>query len=878
MKSNFFISIITIISFLIVIPVFSLTNIPEGPVSGTWNIAGSPYLINGDITLSSVDLLIIEPGVTVSFTGYYNFNIQGRLLAEGTLSDTIRFNSTHPAEGWSGLKFSNGNVNGQDSSKVVYTRINGGYAQSYGNGVGGAISLVNSSNVLIKRCYLSHNQAEAYGGAIYINESSHPILIDNTMVSNNSGLAGGGIYAYASTVNIIGGVISDNTSTKGGGIYFHGGGASLAGVTITRNRANYTGGGIYFNGGAPAFSSDNRCSVYDNYAVGAGLDFFADIYSIPVVPIILDMFSVDNPSSHFAYPIEDYSFDFTSNHITQVNYNLYVSPTGSDFNSGISSGEPLQTVKRAVQIIKASATNPRIIYLDSGTYSEDLTGEDFPINIRSHVSILGISRTESVLDGGGTNQLFFGYGDDELQIEGVTLQNGWGDFGGAVHLEENSSPHFSNIIIQDNIATNEGGGFYCFNYCNPIINDSDFFRNVANSTSPGGGFVANGDCNPVFNNVLFDDNEAYTGGGLSIRNSCDATLNSVTLNNNRGSYSGGGMAAHSSCNPVLNDVVFTNNIAGGWNGGALDLSYNTHVICNNVSMMGNSAFREGGAIYFYHSVTLEMNNSLISDNTSSDGGGIYGSTWSYLTLKNCDISDNNVIYHSHLNDDGGALRISGVETSIINSTICNNTVINSGGGIYTHNSDLTITNSIIWGNEPDQLNNSGSTINATYSNIESATGEPWFGAGCLDTDPLFENTILKNYRLTELSSCINSGMEDVSALELPARDLDGSPRILGGRIDMGAYEYIGDYLFPPENIRINVIEDMVVIEWDPVVGATSYKIISSNSPFTGFSEDLSGSFAGSSWTAPAASLKLFYHVVALNALRRQASNYLKLIN
>jgi len=878
MKSDHSLYLVIIFLVLNTITVLGLTNVPEGNVSGTWDLAGSPYLINGDITLPSAEMLVIEPGVNVNFTSYYEFKIEGRLLAQGTSADTIRFSSTNPTLGWAGLRFRNSNSNGQDSSKVVYTRINHGFAQSYGNGVGGAISLANSSNILIKNCYLSDNQAEAYGGAIYLNESSHPLLIDNTIISNNSGIAGGGIYAYASTVNITGGIISDNTSHKGGGIYFHGGGSSLAGVTITRNRANYTGGGIYFYGGAPIFSADDRCSVYDNYAVGAGLDFFADIFSIPVVPIILDMFSVDNPSSHFAYPIEDFTLDYLTHQVTQVDNNLFVSPTGSDWNSGTTSGESLLTIKRALQIIKASSTNPRIIYLAGGTYSEDLTGEDFPINIRSHVSILGFSRNQSIFDGGGTNQLIFGYDDNDLQIDGITLQNGWGDFGGAVHLEEISSPHFSNMIVQDNVATNEGGGFYCFNYCNPVINNSEFIGNTTNANGPGGGIACNSDCNPILNTVLLDDNYAYNGGGLSTRNSCDAFLDNVIFNNNRVFHSGGGMNIESSCNPQLLNVIFTDNIAEGWNGGALNISYNSHPILNSVIMNGNSAVREGGGIYFYHSVNLEITNSTISDNSSGSGGGIFGSTWSFLTLKNCNISNNNVVSHPYLNDDGGGLRINDVETSIINSTICGNSAFNTGGGIYCNNSDVILRNSILWGNTPDQVNSVGGTLDATYSNIQSATGQAWFGDGCLDADPLFEDLLLPDYRLTELSGCINSGLEEISSLGLPETDLDGSPRVLGGRIDMGAYEYIGDYLFPPENVRINVIADLVVIEWDPVVGATFYKILSSESPNTGLSEDLSGSFSGTSWMAPASSTKTFYEVIGVNGSRAYGNSFLKLNN
>ncbi len=65
------------------------TEIPAGDVSGTWTKAFSPYHINGEITIPNDSTLTIEPGVEVVFTGHYKFNVQGRLLAIGTETDTI---------------------------------------------------------------------------------------------------------------------------------------------------------------------------------------------------------------------------------------------------------------------------------------------------------------------------------------------------------------------------------------------------------------------------------------------------------------------------------------------------------------------------------------------------------------------------------------------------------------------------------------------------------------------------------------------------------------------------------------------------------------------------------------------------------------------
>ena len=70
----------------------------------------------------------------------------------------------------------------------------------------------------------------------------------------------------------------------------------------------------------------------------------------------------------------------------------------------------------------------------------------------------------------------------------------------------------------------------------------------------------------------------------------------------------------------------------------------------------------------------------------------------------------------------------------------------------------------------------------------------WLG-GNIDLDPLFVNQTEFNYRLQEGSPCIDSGLEDISNMNLPPDDLDGFDRIQDGDgngsaiIDMGCYEF-----------------------------------------------------------------------------------------
>lgn len=111
----------------------------------------------------------------MTFSGHYKFNVYGRLLAEGTENDTIIFTVSDttgfsyfysPAGSWHGLRFYDTNSNGQDSSKVIYCKLEYGKSTIGGSPsiYGGAILCDNSSNLLIKHCLLTNNTATCGGG------------------------------------------------------------------------------------------------------------------------------------------------------------------------------------------------------------------------------------------------------------------------------------------------------------------------------------------------------------------------------------------------------------------------------------------------------------------------------------------------------------------------------------------------------------------------------------------------------------------------------------------------------------------------------------------------------------------------------------------
>ena len=266
--------------FLLSIVIFTLnasttfaTNVPAGLVSGTWTLAGSPYNIQGSIQIPNDSTLIIEPGVSVIFQGAYKLNVQGRLLAIGTITDTIIFTATDTAIGWKGIRFDN-TPSTNDTSKIIYCKLQYGKATGTSpDNCGGALYFYNyskeiiSNNSIIKNKALkgagiycnvcspfisynifSYNSTDLNGGgAIYCDYTSSPIITNNIISYNSakgSGARSGGITSYG-TPTIKNNIITNNTTKGSGGGIDSEGGSIILNNTITNNTAFLNGGGIY---------------------------------------------------------------------------------------------------------------------------------------------------------------------------------------------------------------------------------------------------------------------------------------------------------------------------------------------------------------------------------------------------------------------------------------------------------------------------------------------------------------------------------------------------------------------------------------------------------------------------------------------------------
>ena len=141
---------------------------------------------------------------------------------------------------------------------------------------------------------------------------------------------------------------------------------------------------------------------------------------------------------------------------------------------------------------------------------------------------------------------------------------------------------------------------------------------------------------------------------------------------------------------------------------------------------------------------MELRDSIVSDNYARGGGGgikIYSLTGSTMTI-------------SH-------------------STVAGNTAA-ANGGVFYRAAELSVTNSIIWGNTPGELVECGETaLSIDHSDVEGTGGAG--GMGTIDEIPLFMNLLEGDLCLREGSPCIDSADRGVA----PETDIDGNPRVTG---------------------------------------------------------------------------------------------------
>ena len=300
--------------------------------------------------------------------------------------------------------------------------------------------------------------------------------------------------------------------------------------------------------------------------------------------------------------------------------------------------------------------------------------------------------------------------------------------------------------------------------------------------------------------TVLNDGENYGGAWITVINSLiqsnagtacslqNGTINNSTIEYNQGDgYDGLRSGYHDSGSVSLSNVVVRYNSGCG-----LNAAGSAAVIDSTFSSNGGTGLvatpRSGLGP---HGEVPQSGSFTRCLTTGNVGGGMGGN--SQCTFDSCTSSNNS-------NTSGGIVGCGGY---YVNCLVVNNlgpaVVLNCSGGLailnnctarnnvglvsLSNGSSATLSDSTSWGNGADPVGSlANGTFGAVYSDIQYGTGQPWFGVGCLDADPMFASPT--DSHLTIYSPCLAAGTPG----NAPLSDIQGAPR--GSPPDMGCYEFL----------------------------------------------------------------------------------------
>ncbi len=434
----------------------------------------------------------------------------------------------------------------------------------------------------------------------------------------------------------------------------------------------------------------------------------------------------------------------------------------------------------------APAVGARTIYVDDDGLA------DFA-NIQAAVDDASSSDTIVVRDG-----TYIGPGNRDMDFKGK-----------AITVRSENGPQ-NCIIACNGTADDNHRAFYFHSDENDqsVLDGFTIMNGYAAGTADnrhGGGAIRCDNSSPGIINCIFIGNRAAWDGGAINNYLSNPRISGCTFVRNQAIANDGGAINNDNSSPVITNCTFEENSAYDW-GGAIRNIYDSHPVISNCLFARNQARGSGGAIYIHHRSTTEITNCLFARNQATYGGAIYINYHCTTGITNC------LFAHNQASHDG-AIGIYNYSTAEIRNCTLADNLATYASAIYCaewSECRATITNSIIWGNQPKPLGGTQYTI--SYSDIKGG----WLGTGNMNSDPRFAHGgyvfdpctpddpcddmwVIGDYHLGPGSPCIDAG----NNLAVPASlliDLDGGDRFADdpctpdtGRgtppiVDMGAYE------------------------------------------------------------------------------------------
>ncbi|MDD3236271.1 MAG: T9SS type A sorting domain-containing protein [Candidatus Cloacimonetes bacterium] len=620
-----------------------------------------------------------------------------------------------------------------------------------------SLEATTNDSTYISSTIIDGNQS---GSCVAFRNSEQNATLRGFTISNGTGYTvydewhrGGGILLYlVEQINIKNCHITNNKAGCGGGIFSIKSSMTFSGLQIYNNYSVIQGGGIALVGASShyptiVFDPVNRCSVYSNYGTNPVDIFICDIRAN--LEINLDLFTVATVDKFYIFrhsnlPVFEQFIDTVNiqrAYRSEVNHDLYVSPSGSDSNSGLSPDLAMKSITKAIHRIAGDSLTVKTVHVLPGTYSDGMGDQILPVPFKSHVNIIGAGSNSTILS---SNIPAFTYA--KLFFSGFCMNNSL--LGGFSLISDNESSncaiywgkevtnvHVSDIVVADMAAEKHG-----------VVLISDW------KTSSIGSLV--------LRNITTPEKAVY------IVNTSSGSISNSIFENIHSTYSSPDTPGDDS----WGGSVFSIRVSG-----SLTVE---NCVFSNIRVQNN---QDTFAISIFNSMTTQGANIKFSnclfDNirTNNTRAMLFGSnSSSNFEVTNCTFYNN----YSPTAAVGTIGNVS-MHNNIFYNPDANKEIVmySTSTQQYVCNLDMDY-NSIRGG--------SASILNASYLNTLS------YGEHNQDADPVFASTVpdTPNYlRLAPGSPCINAGTPDATGLSLLPYDLAGNSRIWNGIIDMGCYEY-----------------------------------------------------------------------------------------
>lgn len=352
----------------------------------------------------------------------------------------------------------------------------------------------------------------------------------------------------------------------------------------------------------------------------------------------------------------------------------------------------------------------------------------------------------------------------------------------------------------------EGGGMYLSGLVNPsLVSGNTLEWNIGghNDDGNGGGIYADRSEVTIADNDLFDNSATWSGshgegGGLYVNGgSVLIQHNVITRNHGAGfpgfpstaSGIGGGIAISGSLATVQDNRIVGNNgtnadnlgVGGGIYGfwGTLHIVGNT--IAENRATVGEWGL--GGGLYLEQTFPWVEGNTILDNVAASGkngrGGGVRINNCAPLTLTN------NIIARNAASEYGSGVAVSAnSQGEITHNTVAENAT-GDGVGVYVNlTSNVVLYNNIVFSHRTGLVRaDRGSTVEAKYTLFEGNAAD--YNAGVSSSYEIpGPAMLLPDYHLGIGSGAIDQAV----SLSWVTTDIDGDPRPIGPKSDVGADE------------------------------------------------------------------------------------------